>query len=85
MYMCMGLLFSLIDSWQVPYIHVIVIKTFSRSMATRHKVWIEDYDFIAVHVHRDTYIFKGGSRRGLKSGMKIIYDKTSRIKESIVE
>jgi hypothetical protein len=31
------------------------------------------------------YIFKGGSRRGLKSGIKIIHDRTSRIKKHIVE
>jgi hypothetical protein len=30
------------------------------------------------------YICKGGSRRGLKSGIKIIYDKTSRIKKNVL-
>jgi hypothetical protein len=30
------------------------------------------------------YIFKGGSKRGLKSGIKIIHGKTLRIKKSIL-
>jgi hypothetical protein len=71
-----------IDSWQVPF--TIVIKTVWPLI--RHKVWIEDYDFIGDHVPRITYTSsKADPEGGLKSGIKIIYDKTSRIKKYIFE
>jgi hypothetical protein len=57
--MYMGLLFSLIAPWQVPFIHVIVFKIFSSQYGhlsdIKCELKIMCIDFIGVHVHRDTY------------------------------
>jgi hypothetical protein len=70
-----------IDSCQVLFI--IVFKTFSLQYSHLSDIKCElkimtllEFMYIVM----PNYIFKGGSRKGLKSGIKIIQDKTSRKK-----
>jgi hypothetical protein len=71
--MCMGLLFFLTGSRQVPFIHVIVFKHghLSDIKFELNIMTLLEFMYILIPIHRQRRI-----QKGLKSGMKIISDKT---------
>jgi hypothetical protein len=85
-YMCMDLLFSLINSWQVPFIHVIIIKTFILQYGHLSDIKCElkimnllEFVYIVIPIHLQRRI-----QKGFKKWKKIIIDKTSK-KKGIAE